>query len=114
MEHTIANANVRKNISDPDLVKMTTALHVACLKNNIETVKYLLDQHKLDVNYLDRTGSTPLMYAAWKGHLDLVKLLVLKYRADPKIKNFKNGTAERYAKHAGWVEVADFLKSYHF
>ncbi len=111
--HSITNANIaRKNISDPDLVKMTTALHVACLKNNIEIVKYLLDQDKLNVNYLDRTGSTPLMYAAWKGHLELVKLLVLKYRADLEIKNLKNGTAEKYARHAGWMEVADFLRSY--
>lgn len=93
-----------------DLVKMTTALHVACLKNNIEMTKYLLDQHKFDVNYLDRTGSTPLMYAAWKGHLELVKFLVLKYGADVKIKNLKNGTAEKYARHEGWVEVAEFLR----
>ena len=98
--------------SNVDLVKMTTALHVACLENKIDTVKYLLDKVKMDVNYLDRTGSTALMYAAWKGHLELVKLLVLTYKADPKIKNLQNGTAEKYAKHAGWVEVVKFFRSY--
>lgn len=98
--------------SNVDLVKMTTALHVACLENKIETVKYLLDKVKIDVNYLDRTGSTALMYAAWKGHLDLVKLLVLTYKADPKIKNLQNGTAEKYAKYAGWLEIVKFLKLY--
>ena len=93
-----------------NLVKMSTALHVACLQNNMDTVKYLLDRSKIDVNYLDRTGSTALMYAAWKGYLPLVKLLVLQYGADPRIKNFKNGTAEKYARHAGWKKVAEFLR----
>ncbi len=100
-------------VAEPNLVKMTTALHIACLENSIDTVKYLLDKMKIDVNYLDRTGSTPLMYAAWKGHVELVKLLVATYKADPKIKNLRNGTAEKYAKHAGWVEIVKFLKSYH-
>lgn len=108
--------NFKTKITTPtssiDLVKMTTALHVACLENKIDTVKYLLDKVKMDVNYLDRTGSTALMYAAWKGHLELVKLLVLTYKADPKIKNLQNGTAEKYAKHAGWVEVVKFFRSY--
>lgn len=97
--------------SETDLVKMTTALHVACLENRIDTVKYLLEKMKVDVNYLDRTGSTPLMYAAWKGHLELVKLLILNYKADPKIKNLRNGTAEKYAKYAGRIDVVKFLSN---
>ncbi len=98
--------------SNVDLVKMTTALHVACLENRLDTVKYLLDQLKVNVNYLDRTGSTALMYAAWKGHLELVKLLVLTYKANLNIKNLQNGTAEKYAKHAGHLEIVKFLKEY--
>ena len=106
------NYHLHNNKSNKDLVKMTTALHVACLNNKIDTVKYLLERIKLDVNYLDRTGSTPLMYAAWKGHQELVKLLIKKYKADPKIKNLKGGTAEKYARHSGNKEIAEFLKTY--
>lgn len=104
----VTNSNINSNTN---IIRMTTALHVACFDNNIGMVKYLLDNNKLDVNYLDRTGSTALMYAAWKGHLDLVKLLILKYGADPNIKNLKNGTAEKYAKHAGWIEIVKFFQS---
>ncbi len=98
---------------DTNLVKMTTALHVACLENKIDTVRYLLDKLKIDVNYLDRTGSTALMYAAWKGHFELVKLLILNYKADPTIKNLQNGTAEKYANHAKHMDIVKFLQEFH-
>ena len=102
----------KNNFNNENLVKMTTALHVACLENKLTSVKYLLDKLKVNVNYPDRTGSTALMYAAWKGHLELVKLLVLHYKADPKIKNFKNGTAEKYAKLAGYTDIVNFLQKH--
>lgn len=108
------NFNNKKTIisHDNNITKMTTALHVACLSNKTDTVEYLINKLKIDVNYLDRTGSTPLMYAAWKGHLNLVKLLVTKYNANIKIKNLKNGTAEKYASLAGHTQIVKFLKQH--
>lgn len=114
-KHIKINNKLSKSINENNninLIKMTTALHVACLENKIDTVKYLLDKLKMDVNYPDRTGSTGLMYAAWKGHLELVKLLTITYRADTKIKNFKNGTAKKYAQLAGHSETVKFLQKY--
>ncbi|MGD0465418.1 MAG: ankyrin repeat domain-containing protein [Gammaproteobacteria bacterium] len=102
----------QSKVHNENLVKMTTALHVACLENKLDTVKYLLDKLKIDVNYLDRTGSTALMYAAWKGHLELVKLLIINYKADPTIKNLQNGTAEKYANLAGHTDIVKFLQQH--
>jgi hypothetical protein len=96
---------------DPDLVKMSTALHVACLHNRLAVVKYLIEQLNMDVNYVDRTGSTALMYAAWKGHINIVKMLVLQYQADPTIQNLKHATALQYAEHAGHTEIVEFLQN---
>lgn len=95
--------------SKSDLVKMTTALHVACLNGEIEVVKYLLEKVNIDINYLDRTGSTALMYAAWRGHVSIVKYM-LDSGADIGIRNNKGGTAYQYAMHAGHSELGKYLK----
>ena len=71
-----------KNINNHNEIRMTTALHVACLNNQYESVKYLLEKLNMDVNYQDRTGSTPLMYAAWKGNFKIVKYLINKHIFD--------------------------------
>lgn len=100
---TITNNNIDNEI------RMTTALHIACLNNQFESVKYLLEKIGIDVNYQDRTGSTPLMYAAWKGNLKIVKYLVNKHNADISITNLKGGNAKRYAMYAGHIDIVDFL-----
>lgn len=94
---------------ESDNIRMTTALHVAALNGDIASIHYLLEKQKVDVDYCDRTGSTPLMYAAWKGHLEAVKVLVNEYNANPQIKNLKGGTAARYAKFANFPEICELL-----
>lgn len=101
---------LKTNIHADNLVRMTTALHVACLQGQLSTVKNLVEEVQIDVNYLDRTGSTALMYAAYSGFYDIVKYLVL-HGADPAIKNLKGGTAARYAAYAGHRDIVDYLNS---
>lgn len=108
---TIKNHIKPKAISEYD-IKMTTALHVASLKGQLESVQYLLDKLHMDVNYQDRTGSTALMYAAWQGHFDIVKYLVEKHNANISIVNLKGGTAKRYAQYAGKNEIAEYLNKH--
>lgn len=98
------------NVHSENLVRMTTALHVACLQGNLQMAEHLIKDLHIDVDYLDRTGSTALMYAAYAGHLEIVKYLV-KNGANVTIKNLKGGTAARYASYAGYRKIADFLNA---
>jgi ankyrin repeat protein len=98
------------NVHSENLVRMTTALHVACLNGNLEVAKHLVSELHIDVDYLDRTGSTALMYAAYSGHIELVRYLV-EHGANINIKNLKGGTAARYASYAGHRDIVDYLNS---
>lgn len=100
---------LQANVHSENLVRMTTALHVACLHGQLAVVKNLLNELHIDIDYLDRTGSTALMYAAYAGHMDIVKFL-LKHGANPGIKNLKGGTAAKYAAYAGYRDIADLLQ----
>ncbi len=99
---------LQTNVHSENLVRMTTALHIACLQGKIEVVKNLINEVHIDVDYLDRTGSTALMYAAYSGHLDIVKFLV-GHGANISIKNLKGGTAARYAAYAGNRLIVEYL-----
>ena len=50
------------------------ALHVAVRGGNIAEVQALVG--KFDINAKGSDGSTALCYAAWKGHVEVVKLLL--------------------------------------
>lgn len=100
---------LQTNVHSENLVRMTTALHVACLNGKLDVAKHLVTELHIDVDYLDRTGSTALMYAAYAGYLDIVKFLV-ENGANINIKNLKGGTAARYASYAGHREIVDYLR----
>ncbi|XP_071086322.1 ankyrin-3-like, partial [Haliotis cracherodii] len=53
-------------------------LHQACRGGDIETVKTVLAQDKLDINSRSKNGETPVMMAARAGYVELVDLLVKK------------------------------------
>jgi FOG: Ankyrin repeat len=101
---------LQTNVHSDNLVRMTTALHIACLQGKLDAIQNLVTVLHMDVNYLDRTGSTALMYAAYSGHINIVKFLV-EHGANIKIKNLKGGTAARYAAYAGHRAIVDYLNS---
>lgn len=109
---TLNYKNYRKKTKSHNYneIRMTTALHVACLNNQYESVKYLLEKLNMDVDYQDRTGSTALMYAAWKGNFKIVKYLINKHEADIDITNLKGGTAKRYAQYSNQWDIVDYLE----
>lgn len=110
LTHVSANKTKTNNNNNENEIRMTTALHIACLNDQFESVKYLLDKLEMDVNYQDRTGSTPLMYAAWKGNLKIVKYLINKHNANVSITNLKGGNAKRYAMYAGHTDIVEYLE----
>ena len=53
---------------------MIHALHVAARRGHTATVKQLI-QRGADVNRANEDGWTPLHYAAWRGHTDIINIL---------------------------------------
>ncbi len=70
----------------------TTALISAIYKVHLDVVKYLVKEGNTDVNTQDRKGNTPLMLAAQRGDLGIVKCLV-EAKADANTKNYYGATA---------------------
>lgn len=74
-----------------DLKTGGTPLHVAAAKGYIEVAKILLEECSAEVDSVDYEGWTPLHAAALWGQKDAVALL-LRYGADPLIKNYSGQT----------------------
>ena len=87
-----------------------TALHYASTGPFLPTVEFLLKKGA-NPNLVDSEEHfTPIMFAAAEGHIDVVQIL-LKYHADPSLKDIDGDTAESFARQNGHEEVADLLKS---
>ena len=58
-------------------------LHEAAMCGDVEKARYLLQHGKYDVT--NRFGFTPLLLACWDGHLDMVRMLISEFKADPQV-----------------------------
>jgi len=65
--------------------------------------------HGANANLAAKTGTTPLMQAAYKGDVRVVKLF-LEYGADPNLKDKQGKTALDMAKKKQQQEVIDLLQ----
>lgn len=84
-----------------------TALHYAAYAGNNEIVSILLDKSAyIDAESPNKT--TPIMMAAWGGHIMTVKLL-LDEGADASLKNEKGMTAIDFALHSNNKDIAEGL-----
>jgi ankyrin repeat protein len=87
-----------------------TALLYASTGPFPETVKILLDKGA-EPNIVDSGEHfSPLMHAAAEGNLDVVKILV-EYGADPGLRDKDGDNAESFARQAGHLEVANYLRN---
>ncbi|MBT4964374.1 MAG: hypothetical protein HON32_09360 [Francisellaceae bacterium] len=69
----------------------------------------LNDYQMINVNDMDSTGSTALMYAAWMGHMEIVEQLIENYKANINLVNDKGGSAQQYAQLSGNTDIAEYL-----
>lgn len=90
-------------------IKGYTPLHIliATSKPRLELIKILLD-HNAPVDATTQTGTTPLHLAVYNGHRAVVELL-LKYKANPALKNKKELTPLQLAALYGEKQIAFLL-----
>jgi hypothetical protein len=84
------------------------ALFYAIEKNNLVYAQKVLSMH-FDPNMHHDNGYTPLAYAAMKGSLPMIELL-LRNGANPQIVTKEGDTPVELALRMGHAEVADTLK----
>ncbi|MDO9066565.1 MAG: ankyrin repeat domain-containing protein [Chloroflexota bacterium] len=77
-------------------MSMNMLLFAAIRRGALGDVESILDTDKADVNARDEGGWTPLMRAAADNNVDIVRLL-LRYGADPRIKDAKGLTVASLA-----------------
>ena len=119
----IFNSITTKDLNEPTVIDPNyTLLHKLVkefdLRNKYpELLNGLFKLKHVDPSLVDidkknpRTGSTALMYAASRGHLELVKALIA-WKANPHTRSANQMTPFFCACNKGQVEVASFLSHY--
>ena len=90
-------------VNDKTNLKKSSLLHISAINCHPEITEYLLKEHKMDVDYKNTSGNTPLILATMGQCLSSASLL-LEYGANPNIKNEDKKTAYSYA-HANWKYI---------
>lgn len=82
-------------------------LHYAAGSGNLDVIRYLLEEHAyIDAESPNRT--TPLMMAAWLGHIHAVKLL-LDEGADASLRNDKGMDVVDFARDGEHPDIVNGL-----
>lgn len=88
----------------------TAALALAAQGNHVHVAKLLLETEGVDVMHRENPWScSPLEWAAQKGSLDVIRLLLADARVDPNNRGFFDQTALYWAATCGSAEAADLL-----
>lgn len=95
-------------INSTALGKMTSRALISKNEEDYQIIEMFLS-HGADPNQAPKSGTTPLMQAAYKGNVKFVKLF-LKYGADPNLKDKQGKTALDMAKKKNNQQVIDLLQ----
>ncbi|WP_265022364.1 ankyrin repeat domain-containing protein [Wolbachia endosymbiont (group B) of Ischnura elegans] len=94
------------------MINNHAGLFSAAKNGQLETVRYLIEKQKEDINSTDHYGRTALMWAAGSGYLEVVKYLIETAKANVNVKDGYENTALNYATRNGHLDVKEYLKGY--
>lgn len=86
----------------------TTSLGQAAKKGKLKRVRKLIDKKGDPVDIRDTAGRTPLMMAAWKGHVETMEYLISK-GADVNAIDLRGGDVSFYAKFSKNQNAIDLI-----
>ncbi len=101
-----------KTLSFAQMINNHAGLFSAAKNGQLETVRYLIEKQKEDINSTDHYGRTALMWAAGSGYLEVVKYLIETAKANVNVKDGYENTALNYATRNGHLDVKEYLKSH--
>lgn len=84
--HNNYKYTVNVNTNSDSMYQEKTALHYACERKCILTVRILLQHPNIDVNKVDRTGSPPLYYSCAIDRNTISKPIIMELLKHPDIK----------------------------
>ncbi|XP_067652983.1 uncharacterized protein [Haliotis asinina] len=85
-------------------------LHFVCRDGDLETVKLIMSMNVVDINSRGWNSMTPVMWAAGKGHRDVVKFLVDR-GADVSLVNGGGDNVLHFACRGGDLETVKLIMS---
>src|SRR5207247_6422498 len=87
---------------------LAAGIHDAARKGDLEKVRALLEVNPELLRAQDKDGFSPLHLAAWKGHKEVVELL-LGRKAEVNLKSKDGGAPLHWAAEGGSAEVVKML-----
>lgn len=78
-------------------------IHIAAREGRLDVIKFLVARHPA-FNPIDRFGQTPMIWAASKGHLDIINYL-LETMSDPKLDAQSRGLINKQVKYNGYTAL---------
>lgn len=89
-----------------------SVLHTACRHSNIEVVRFLIDEAKVDIRVCDDFGRTPCHDAAWQGepNMELVEMIINECPDLLLIADKRGFTPLQYVRKAQWPAWNALLK----
>jgi len=95
----------------PEPDHLFTPLHAACVRGKLDTVKFLVQDCKVDFEARDKYGCTPVVRAAANGHMEVVKWLTETplVRASMDTPSYWKATALHFAAEFGHIRMCEYL-----
>lgn len=90
----------------------STPLRAACFDGHLDVVRYLVGEHKADLEVANRHGHTCLMISCYKGHREIARYL-LERGAQVNRRSAKGNTALHDCAESGSLEILQLLLGCH-